>query len=289
MGYELVKILYAKNATVHLAARSEDKAHKAISSITEAVKDSKGSVKFLKLDLSDLTTIKASAEAFLANEKRLDWLCNNAGVMVPPAGSKSPQGHELQLATNCLGPWLFTQYLTPLLIATAAHAPPNSVRVSWAGSIGIDARSPTGGITMNDSGAPNFEGQAQDTIYGATKAGNLFYAVEYGKRCKKDGIVSTCFNPGNLKTELQRHLPAFQASILGLILYPAKFGAYTELWTGFSPKLTTKDNGAYIAPWGRVSSVRADKTESLKTKEEGGNGKAALFWDWTEKEVQKYL
>nr|RBQ89727.1 hypothetical protein FVER53263_20260 [Fusarium verticillioides] len=44
---------------------------------------------FLPLVLDDLTTIKASAQGFLAQESRLDVLYNNAGVMVPPQGSKT--------------------------------------------------------------------------------------------------------------------------------------------------------------------------------------------------------
>jgi NAD(P)-dependent dehydrogenase (short-subunit alcohol dehydrogenase family) len=92
VGLEVCKILYSNNATVYLAGRSEDKCRKAISSIVESLqRKPTGELKFLKLDLADLSTIKASADEFLGQEIRLDWLCNNAGVMLAPAGSKGAQ------------------------------------------------------------------------------------------------------------------------------------------------------------------------------------------------------
>ncbi|KIX04023.1 uncharacterized protein Z518_07576 [Rhinocladiella mackenziei CBS 650.93] len=289
VGYELCKILYTHNATVYLAGRSEERCKKAIESIISASPSKAGVIKFLKLDLADLTTIKGSAEEFLRQEKRLDWLCNNAGVMRAPAGSKGAQGYELHMTTNCLGPWLLTQFLHPILAATAATSLPNSVRVSWAGSLVIDLYAPHGGMTLTGQGEPDLSSANPRTLYAVSKAGNLFYASEYGKRCKADGIVSTCFNPGNLKTELQRYMSASETVTHRLILFPAILGAYTELWSGFAPELTTEWNGTYIAPWGRILHVKKDRMQSLKTCDEGGNGKAKAFWDWTEKECKKYM
>jgi NAD(P)-dependent dehydrogenase (short-subunit alcohol dehydrogenase family) len=40
--------------------------------------------------------------------------------MTPPVGSVTSQSHELQMGTNVLGPWLFTELLTPLLRKTAS-------------------------------------------------------------------------------------------------------------------------------------------------------------------------
>lgn len=99
------------------------------------------------------------------------------------------QGHELQVGTNCLGPWLLTHLLTPILKSTAASSPPNSVRVAWAGSLAIDAYAPTGGVTLNEKGEPVVGSNIQSD-YGVSKAGNLFLASEFGKRTEGDGIVS---------------------------------------------------------------------------------------------------
>lgn len=62
---------------VYTAGLSEEKVVKAIDAIRQAHPSPTGFV-HLHLDLSDLTTIKASANDFLAKERPLHLLCNNA-------------------------------------------------------------------------------------------------------------------------------------------------------------------------------------------------------------------
>lgn len=114
-------MLYAKHGKVYIAARSESKAQNTIDEIKALHPTSAGSLEFLKLDLGDLSTIKASAMEFLTKESRLDVLWNNAGVMVPPQDSKTVQGYELQVGMNNIAPFLFTQLLQPVLLSTAAQ------------------------------------------------------------------------------------------------------------------------------------------------------------------------
>jgi retinol dehydrogenase-12 len=107
VGWQLTKILYQHNATIYVAGRSMEKGERAISEFKKAHPDSKGTLHFLKLDLADLSTIKASAEEFLSKEQRLDVLWNNAGVMWPAIGSKTAQVSEscsialLSLRSQC--------------------------------------------------------------------------------------------------------------------------------------------------------------------------------------------
>ncbi|KAK4621822.1 hypothetical protein CLAFUW4_06739 [Fulvia fulva] len=129
VGYELCKILYGSGGTVHLAGRSKANADKAIAEIRNIPSKTPGKIAFLPVELSDLRTIKPAVEAFQKVESRLDVLVNNAGVSNPPRGSTSAQGYELQMGTNCLGHYLFTQLLLPLLRSTAKQAPEASVRV----------------------------------------------------------------------------------------------------------------------------------------------------------------
>jgi retinol dehydrogenase 12 len=60
-------------------------------SITATSPGSTGKIYFLHLDLADLTGIKGSVEEFIGREERLDVLWNNAGVFVPPVGTKTVQ------------------------------------------------------------------------------------------------------------------------------------------------------------------------------------------------------
>lgn len=195
------------------------------------------------------------------------------------------------MVTNCLGPWLFTHFLHPVLASTAATSPANSVRVSWAGSVVIDLYSPKHGITLDSSGAPDLPLSNPQKLYAISKAGNLFYASQYGKFCSEQntGIISTCFNPGNLRTELQRYASRIRVFFQSFVLYPAILGAYTELYSGFSEDVTTNNNGCYIGPWGRILDVRDDVRESCQRPETSGNGIAKKFWSWSEKECRQFI
>lgn len=46
------------------------------------------------------------------------------------------------------------------------------------------------------------------------RQGNVVVALELARRYRDQGIVSTSLNPGNIKTDLQRHLPWFVQSII---------------------------------------------------------------------------
>jgi retinol dehydrogenase 12 len=212
--------------------------------------------------------------------------------MMTPVSARDAHGHELQIGTNCLGPFLLTKLLTPLLQRTAASSPAGSVRVTWAASSAVTAFSPPGGIEFTDDAqtevAYSMKG-GTDALYGQSKSGNYFLAFAYAQRYAKDGIRSVSFNPGNLKSELQRHMSKLQAWFLRVILlHEPIFGAYTELWAACSPDVGESENGTYISPWGRVGAVRDDIARGQKSKEEGGTGVGEKFWEWCEKETEGY-
>ncbi len=181
VGLQLSKILYAHNATLYIAGRSESKAQSAIDSIKSDTPESSGKVVFLKLDLSDLTTIKAAVEEFTSKETKLHWLDNNAGLMHPPKNSKGAQGLDLQYQTNILGPFLLTKLLLPLLKKTAESEPKGSVRVSWAGSFAIDIQSPKGGIEFKNGTLAHGLDSPQ-IAYAVSKASNYLLGTEFGRR-----------------------------------------------------------------------------------------------------------
>ncbi|OQE95366.1 hypothetical protein PENNAL_c0002G00899 [Penicillium nalgiovense] len=174
VGFEICRILYRAGGTVYLAGRSEQKALDAISKIKSLCTPTspRGNIMFLPLSLDDLTTIKPAVKRFTTAESRLDVLFNNAGVSNPPRAT-SPQGHDLQLATNCLGPHLFTQLLLPVLRRTASATPVASVRVIWTASIVVDAFVLEAGIEL----AELFQEDADKSRnYLNTKMGNWFLA-----------------------------------------------------------------------------------------------------------------
>ncbi|KAH8161202.1 hypothetical protein CIB48_g7048 [Xylaria polymorpha] len=133
-----------------------------------------------------------------------------------------------------------------LLTRTSASSPTPSVRVTWAGSVGVHVATPDPrGIVIESNGRPT--DQSVKPNYAQTKVGNVFFAREFSKLTPQTGIIDAAFNPGNLRTELQRHWTGIDSWITDTFaLYPAIFGAYTELWATIAPELTPDKSGAYI-------------------------------------------
>jgi retinol dehydrogenase-13 len=104
----------------------------------EAVKDIRGStgnnrVRFELVDLSRRSAIKALADRW---EGPLHVLVNNAAT-TPRKRLETPEGIELQMATNILGYfWMTQEFREPL----AASAPARVVNVAsyWAGDLELD-------------------------------------------------------------------------------------------------------------------------------------------------------
>ncbi|KAJ9639717.1 short-chain alcohol dehydrogenase [Knufia peltigerae] len=287
VGELLTDILYSKHSKVYVAARSTDKAEQTIRKIKSKHPTSHGDLIFLRLDLDDLSTIKATAEEFLSKETKLNVLWNNAGVMVPPQGSKTKQGYEKQLGTNDLAPFLFTKLLTPVLQETAKVEPVGSVRVVWVASSAAANFAPPGGVVMHNLSYEKDQGAWYK--YGVSKAGTIFQAAEYARRFGPSNILSVSLDPGNLKTPLYQTTPKWQMPFINFVLKDPIYGAYTELFAGFSPDVQMKDGGRFIQPFGKVGHTRKDIELSRMPKSEGGNGVAEEFYEWTEKQVEPFL
>lgn len=106
--------------------------------------------------------------------------------------------------------------------------------------------------------------------------------------------LSQAFNPGNLNTGLTRYIRmpiigSIVPRLMSLVMWPARYGAYTELYAGLSPDLTLEKHvGAFIWPWGHVGYLRPDIDDSLRSQDEGGSGKAAQLLTWCDREVKKF-
>lgn len=107
--------------------------------------------------------------------------------MVPPAGSKTAQGYELQLGTNNIGHFLFTHFLRPVLKQTAQSSPKGSVRVVWVSS-SMAEMAPKPAIDFSNMDYHRDENQWRK--YARSKAGNVLHACEFARQVKKEGIIS---------------------------------------------------------------------------------------------------
>lgn len=252
-----------------------------------------GQLRFLHLDLNDLTIVKAAAESFAQQESRLDVLWNNAGTGANGVtiGQRTAQDFEPMIGFHCIATLLFTQLLVPQLRAAAAASPAGQTRVVWTSSGLAEAGSPPGGIDFEvlDKGTTK---ALQN--YGASKAGTWFLSREFARRYKKDGIVSVCLNPGYLKTASFNGTPALVMFVMNRVMLSEPiFGAYTELFAGLSPEVTLENSGAYIIPWGRIraneATPRQDLIKAGDSIEEGGLGYGGKLWTWCEEKWAPYV
>jgi len=233
---------------------------------------------FLKLDLADLKSIKASVEEFTSKESELHVLFNNGGVMMPPVSDLTADGYDLQFGTNVLGHFYFTKLLLPTMLSTAKNSPPNTVRIVHTSSSAQVFENTIDFETLFEGKEKNKKRwkRSKFSLYAQSKIGIVVIAREIARRYADQGIVSSSCNPGNLKTELQRHVNSVQAVVLNLILYPAHMGALTQLYAGTSPE-TADANGQFFIPWARRGKAnKAIEDPELATK----------LWDWCEEQVK---
>lgn len=233
LGFESVKALADKGATVVLAARNAAKA-KAAKEAIDAVGHS-GQVVVMPLDLSSFASIRAFCSAFQERFERLDVLMNNAGVMAI-ARARTEDGFEMQMGTNHFGHFLLTGLLLDKLLATA------SSRVVALTSIAANY----GRMRADDL---NFErrGYSRWGVYNQTKLANMLFARELDRRLKKQGhrdTIAVAAHPGVSATNLQQG-PADGAGWFGRmmpgLLYklcqPQALGAHAQLRAATEPEL----------------------------------------------------
>ncbi|KAL1852355.1 putative secondary metabolism biosynthetic enzyme [Diaporthe australafricana] len=290
-GKELTRILYSKNATVYMLARSADKTNQAVTAIKNAVPSSTGTLRYLRLDLADLASIKGTVEQFLAVESKLHVLWNNAGVMSTEKEiTTTLQGYEQHVGVNVLGGFLLAKLLTPVLVSTAQSAPPNTARVVWVASMAAEMFAEKNmGATPEMMKTEVMAKKSPNERYWHSKVGNWAHGVEYALRHQASGVISVPLNPGNLQSELYRDQGFLMKAFVKLLMYSPVNGAYTELFAGLSPDITLSKTGCWVVPFGRVYPIREDLNLATKPESEGGTGGTLKFWEWTEEQVRPYL
>ncbi|MEV5750232.1 SDR family NAD(P)-dependent oxidoreductase [Actinoallomurus sp. NPDC052308] len=189
IGVETARALAGAGAEVTLAVRNEEAGRRTADDIIGTTGNKQ--VLVAPLDLAD----RASVAAFVAAwDGPLHILVNNAGVMASPE-MRTPEGWELQFATNHLGHFALA---TGLHGALAAAGGARVVSVSSRAHL----NSP---VVFEDI---HFRERPYDPwlAYGQSKTANVLFAVEAAKRWPGDGITVNAVMPGAIRSNLQRYL-----------------------------------------------------------------------------------
>lgn len=100
------------------------------------------------------------------------------------------QGHDLEVGTNCLAPYLMTLLLEPILTntATMTSTPAGSVRIVWVTSM-LMVDSTPGGMSFEADGTPVVLKKFMAN-YVQSKVGDHWLAEKFAKRLGGYGILS---------------------------------------------------------------------------------------------------
>ncbi len=193
LGTGTARALAAAGAHVTLAVRDMTAGRSAAEGIIASTGNRVVDVR--RLDLADLESVATFAADWTGP---LEILVNNAGVMALPELRHSPEGAELQFATNHLGHFALAAGLRHAL-ATADGA-----RIVSVSSL-VHMASP---VIFDDL---DFAGRDYHPVlaYAQSKTANVLFAVEAANRWAADGIAVNALHPGViLDTKLMRHVPA---------------------------------------------------------------------------------
>jgi NAD(P)-dependent dehydrogenase (short-subunit alcohol dehydrogenase family) len=227
IGVETARALAGAGAEVTLAVRDVEAGQRVADDLIADTGNKR--VLLARLDLADQASIAAFVAAWTGP---LHILVDNAGIMATPE-LRTPEGWELQFATNHLGHFALT---TGLHGGLAAAGNARVVVVSSVGHI-------NGEVLFDDI---HFERHPYDPwqAYSQSKTANILFAVEATKRWAADGITANALTPGRIQTNLVRHLEAvaaapadFQAGSAAIQYKTVQQGAATSVLLATSPLL----------------------------------------------------
>ena len=256
IGRATTEALAARGATVYMACRSEAKG----APVRDAIATATGNddLHVLSLDLGDLASVRASADAFRKTGAPLHVLVNNAGL----AGKRgmTASGFELAFGTNHVGPFLLTNLLLDQL---RASAPARIVTVSSEGHYRVD------GIDYDAVRRPTRTRTAFHE-YCVSKLANVLHVQELGRRLEGSGVTTYSLHPGTIASDVWREVPWPIRPLLKLRMRSPAEGAQTSVYCATAPEVAG-DTGLYY--------------EDCRRKEPGRHAtaeRAAELWERSE-------
>ncbi|CEP10541.1 hypothetical protein [Parasitella parasitica] len=268
IGLETARVLSSVGAKVIIPCRTLEKSSGAIEEIKKTVPQA--DLVPMQLDLSDLCSIKAFADAFLSLDLPLDILINNAGIMACPK-SFTKDGFETQFGVNHLGHFYLTKLLTEKLTSSAPSRVvivSSSANSQFLGSQGIDFDN----LNAEKKYSPS-------KVYGQSKLANILHAKELQRRFDTEGVdvTVTSLHPGIEQSNLVRHV---SLSMAGDIICHARnykasldeamhrksieIGASTNVYCAVSPDV--KKGGFYSNNCVNTSLLNEQSSDQVMAK-----------------------
>jgi retinol dehydrogenase-13 len=211
IGKAIATQMAQKKYKVILVARNEFRAIHLV----ELLKNETGNslISYKLADISRKEEIASIADDW---SEPVDVLINNAAV-TPRNREETPEGIEMQFATNVLGYFWMIQYFLPHLKKAFVSRIVN-VASYWAGNLDLDD------LEFNRRHYDN------DTAYRQSKQADRMLTVAFANRLKDDTITVNACHPGDVRSTL--------ASNLGYGGHESALqGAATPVWLATSEEL----------------------------------------------------
>lgn len=236
LGLETARILGSRGAEILMACRSVEKGEAAARTVPG---HDKGRVQVRRIDVSDLASVRAFVADLVDEDRPVDVLINNAGVLGVPH-SVSAEGVEMHFATNYLGHFALTLGLLPLLTDRVVVISSREHR--------------SGAIDLDDLGWQRRPYRAF-AAYGDSKLADLLFMRELDRRLRAEGspLRAVGAHPGASATGITSGTGNPVLTAIGhygqrLVSMPAWRGALCAVYAA------TMDvpGGSYIGPHGRT-------------------------------------
>lgn len=237
----------------------------------------------MRLDLSSLASVDAFSKAWLAKGVPLHVLVNNGGMndMGGFPRRESPDGHELHLATNFLGPAALTLWLLPALerVAASTGRPARVVSVASIGHF-------LGRVHRSDVDMAKEVKFEANKAYAQSKLMQVLFAWELPKRAGMP-LLSVSLHPGAVNSNIYRDAPKklnnmLESSGKKYGLSPRE-GSRASLVAATDASLDAlagpTDEPVYLTYTGKRQEP-ARKARDPK--------RAAWVWEWTQKAIADY-
>jgi len=223
-------------------------------------------VDVLLADLADLGQVRRAAAEFNARYPRLDVLVNNAGLIFGAERQLSPDGNELGLATNHLGPFLLTALLFDKLRASPA------ARVVNLSSMAYKAAKPD----LADLQSARHYSALR--VYGNTKLYNILFTQEMARRLRAHKITNVTTNavhPGVVATRFGASAGGWLAALTQLgrpFMISVEKGAETSIFLASAPEVAAVSGGFFakkkVAPVNHAFNTPAHSRRLWELSEE---------------------
>ncbi|MBU2983147.1 SDR family oxidoreductase [Lentibacter algarum] len=247
-GFQAARIFLSKGAKVVMLNRSADKSTAAIKELKEEF-GAEAEVSFVRMDLSELASVRAAANEVLKIVPRIDALICNAAIAQVPTQKLTVDGFESQLGTNHYGHFVLCGMLFDLIEASKG-------RIVVVASLGYNMGIKT--IQFDDM---NWDkNYSANPVYSQSKLAQMMFAYELQDRIAGTGknmSVYVC-HPGSSATSLITTSGnwltklLFRLMALTPMVQSAERGAYPEVMCATEDGLEQR---ALYGPTGRMEFV----------------------------------